>query len=651
MLDTIGTRPCLKSIDDLPDGVDVAVLAIPRVAVLASITALAKRGVGGAIIFSAGFAEGGEEGLAEQREIARVASEAGMVVLGPNCLGMINFVSDVELTFVGMPKSPKTDARRIGIVSQSGAMAAVIAVTLIGKDLPLSFYISTGNEAQSQTEDYLEYLIGDEDTQVICVVAEQLRQPRRFQALAKQAKAAGKPIVMLHPGRSAAARESAATHTGAMAGDYLVMQVLAERAGVILAHDLEEAGDILDLAVRCGPLAPGAAILGESGAFKALALDTAEEIGLTLPSLTEENSPALRAAMPDFVAVSNPVDLTAQALVDPDLYRRTFDALLADDRLGAIIICLIQTDEATAIRKFPHISDAIDALKPQTPVIVTGLDDGAVIDPKHIARLRAQGVPYFPTSDRAFRAVARMQAATAQDRTAADLAPVSVDLPAAGGVIPEYRAKALLAPLGIPFPKSQLATTVEEAKAAAAAVGYPVVLKAQSPDLSHKSDAGGVIVGPRTDEELAAAWEKMHTDVAHHVPGLVLDGILIEAMGQRGLELIVGARNDVDWGPVILVGFGGVTAEILKDVALLPPDLTADAIKAALRGLKQGVLLDGWRGSPALDVDAVAQVIGQVGRLLAAEPAIREIDLNPVVVYPQGQGCVALDALILADAK
>jgi acyl-CoA synthetase (NDP forming) len=643
----IDGRPCLNSIEALPDGVDVAVLAIPRTAVLDSVRQLGARGVGGAIIFSAGFAEGGEEGLAEQREIARVASEAGMVMMGPNCLGMINFMADIELTFVGMPKSPKRAGKRVGIVSQSGAMAAVVAVTLMSKDIPLSFYISTGNEAQSQTEDYLEYLIGDADTDVVAVICEQIRQPARFLALVGKAHAAGKTVVLLHPGKSAAGRESAATHTGAMAGDYDVMRVLVERAGIVLAHDLEEMGDIVDLAVRCGTILPGAAILGESGAFKAMSLDTSEAIGLDLPSFTDALSPALRAAMPDFVAVSNPTDLTAQALVDPSLYGRVFAALMEDDRVNAIILVIIQTDATTANIKFPPIIETIAELKPNKPVIFAGLDDGAFVPPEYIKGLRDLNVPYFPTPDRAFRAVARFAEVAKRDYAVDDATVAAADLPAAGGVIPEYRSKALLAPLGIPFPKGKFAATVAEAQAAAAEIGYPVVIKAQSADLSHKSDAGGVILNLADDAAVAAAWDKLYANVKAYDPKIALDGVLVEGMGQRGTELIVGARNDPEWGPVVLAGLGGVMAELFHDARLMPPDLTHEAIVRELNALKAGQLLRGFRGSPALDVDAVAALIGKVGAFMRANPQVREIDINPVVVYPAGEGAVALDALML----
>ena len=646
--DAIDGRKCLKSIDELPQGVDAAVLAIPGPAVLPAVQALAVRGVGAAIIFSAGFAEGGEEGLAAQAEVARIAAEHNMVVEGPNCLGMVNYAAGVPLTFVEAPVLDLAGKPAVGIVSQSGAMAVVLGTTLMGKGLGITVSVSTGNEAASGVEDYVEHLIADPATPVIGMIVEQFRKPARFLALAEAARTAGKHIVLLHPGTSSAARESAATHTGAMAGDWQLMKAKVERAGVVLVDSLEALGDVLELAVRGKPVSRGGtAVLTESGAFKALTLDLAETIGLDLPAMAGETADVMRASIPDFIPVSNPMDLTAQALVDPDLYRRTLIPLLADDNFAALVFGIIQTDEATSARKFPAIIDAVKALDPQKPVIFAGLDEGAPVPPEYIDGLREIGVTYFPSPDRAFRALRHMGRFAERDFERADAPPVALDLPS--GVIPEYRAKELLAPAGIPFPAGGFAASVEEAKAVANRVGYPVAIKAQATALSHKSDAGGVILNIADDAALNAAWERLYGNVAAYDAGIALDGAQVEAMGKRGVELIIGARNDPDWGPVILAGFGGVTAELLHDVRLLPVDLTHDAIVAELRQLKQGALLNGYRGSPALDVDAVAKLIAGLGRVLSGTPSIREIDLNPVVVYPKGEGVVALDALILAQ--
>ncbi len=646
--DEIDGRPCLTSIDDLPTGVDAAVLAIPGPAVLGAVRALAARDVGAAIIFSAGFAEGGEEGLAAQAEVARIAADHGMIVEGPNCLGLVNQAAGVPLTFVETPKLDLAGKPAVGIVSQSGAMAVVLGTTLMAKGLGITLSVSTGNEAASGVEDYVEHLIDDPATPAIAMIVEQFRKPARFLALAERARDAGKHIVLLHPGTSSAARESAATHTGAMAGDWQLMKAKVTRAGVILVDSLEALGDVVELAVRSQPVRPGGtAVLTESGAFKALTLDLAESIGLDLPQMSGDTAAAMRAAVPDFIPVSNPMDLTAQALVDPDLYRRTLIPLIADDSYAALVFGIIQTDPATAARKFPYIIDAVKALAPSKPVIFAGLDDGAPVPADYVDGLRAIGVTYYPSPDRAFRALRHLLRRAERDFARADAAPIALDVPR--GVIPEYRAKQLLAPVGIPFPAGGFAADVAEAKAVAARVGYPVAIKAQAAALSHKSDAGGVILNIADEPALEAAWDRLYGNVADYDAGIALDGAQVEAMGKRGVELIVGARNDPDWGPVILVGFGGVTAELLHDVRLLPVDLTRQAIIAELRALKQGALLGGYRGSPALDVDAVADLIGNLGRVLAGTPAIREVDLNPVVVYPRGKGVVALDALILAE--
>lgn len=643
----INGRPCRPSIDELPMGVDCAVLAIPHAAVLESVRACARRGIGGVIIFSAGFAEGGEEGRAEQAEIAHIAREHGMIVEGPNCLGLVNYVDGIPLTFV------QTQVRRTGgepgiaVVSQSGAMAAVLGVSLAAHDLMISFSVSTGNEAVSGVEDYLEYVLADPAVRVVTMIVEQFRQPARFLDLARRARQLGKQIVLLHPGRSSAARASAATHTGAMAGDYQVMRSLVARTGVVIVDALEELLDVSDIALRCAvrPLG-GCAVLTESGAFKALTLDLCEQVGLEISPLGESVQAGLRSALPDFIPVSNPLDLTAQALVDPELYRRTLAVLLADDSFGSIVLGLILTDKATSDLKLPSVIGAIKDLKPAKPVIFSALDDGADVPQAYIDELRSLGVPCFPSAERAFRAVAHLSAAAPHDPGAPMRGQAPAVLAQATGVVPEYRAKEILSAFGVALPKGRFARDIDEAVAAAEAIGYPVVLKAQSPDLSHKSDAGGVVLNLADAQALRQGWERLHGNIARARPGMVLDGVLVEAMGRRGVELIVGARNDRDWGPVLLVGMGGVMAELLHDARLIPANLPADEIAAELMKLKCAPLLRGFRGDPAVDVAAAAQIVARIGTLVQSDPRIREIDVNPVVVYPAGEGAVALDALI-----
>jgi acyl-CoA synthetase (NDP forming) len=647
----IDGRPCLPAIADLPPGVDVAVLAIPQAAVVPAVEALAARGCGAAVVFAAGFAEGGPQGLADQQALARIAAQTGMVIEGPNCLGLVNHQARIPLTFVETLVPAGGQGAGVGIVSQSGAMAAVLGTTFMARALNLTLSVSTGNEAATGVEDYVEHLVADPATRVIAMIVEQFRQPQRFLAAARAARAAGKLIVLLHPGTSSAARESAATHTGAMAGDHALMRALVARAGVVFAETLEELGDITEIAARC-PALPGGgtAVLGESGAFKALVLDLCEGLGLHLPPLDDANAPAVRAAMPPFVAVSNPLDITAQGLVEPEIYARLVRALHDDPRFGCIVVGIIQTDAATTAIKLPPIRRAVADVQLKKPLIFAGLDEGAGISMADRDALRAAGVPVFPSTERVFRAVARLAGQAGRDAGSRTPEPVALALPAAGGVIPEYQAKQLLGAHGIAFPAGALATSADAAVAIARHLGFPVALKAQAAALPHKSDAGGVILNLADADAVQAGWDTLHANVAAHAPGLRLDGALVETMGQRGLELIIGARRDADWGPVVLVGMGGVTAEIVHDVRLLTPDMTAEAIMAELGKLKAAPLLAGYRGSPALDVAAVAALVQRLMDVLAGTPAIREVDLNPVIVHPAGQGVVALDALMLVSA-
>jgi acyl-CoA synthetase (NDP forming) len=295
---------------------------------------------------------------------------------------------------------------------------------------------------------------------------------------------------------------------------------------------------------------------------------------------------------------------------------------------------------------------AIRQLRPTKPVLFAGLDEGAIVPHEQVDELRALGVPYFPTAERALRAVAMFStwSARALPSHVAGATPMSFESDLPSGVIPEHRAKKLLATQGIPFLPGRLAVTLEQAQVAAAAIGFPVALKAQAADLPHKSEVGGVVLGLNHREQLAEGWERLHANLARHCPGLVLDGVLVEPMAPRGIELIVGGRRDPEWGPILLVGFGGVQAEVLRDVRLLPPDVTEAVIVHELNLLHGSALLRGFRGAPPADMAAVAQLIARLGRLLRAEPKIKEIDLNPVMVYPQGQGALALDALMLVSA-
>ncbi len=644
-------RTCLGSIEELPAGVDCAVLAIPGPAVVESVRACAMKGVGSVIVFSAGFAEAGEAGRNAQFELQSIAQEHGMIVEGPNCLGMVNYVDAIPLTFVVTPPQTRKGGAGVAIISQSGALAAVIAVNMRHHGIPLTYSVSTGNEAASGVEDFVEHLIADQATRVFALVVEQFRQPKRFLELVRRARMAGQLIVLLHPGRSGTARASAAAHTGAIAGDYEVMRALVTHTGVIPVDTMEEFVDVAQILVRCPELpSGGAAVFTESGAFKALALDLCDRVGLQLPELSSRAHAALKGALPTFIPPSNPLDLTAQGLVDPDLYRRTLPPILDEDRFGSVLLGIILTDPKTTQLKLPPIVGAIRSLAPRKPLVFAALDEGAPFDFAEVEELRELGVACFPSPERAIRALAHVTSFALRSTTR-DGAPQAdgAILKPIEGMLLEWESKRFLVQLGIAVPQGRLALSADEAVQIAAEIGFPVALKAQASALPHKSDAGGVILGVMSEAEVRESWLSIHRNVHSARPDITLAGVLVERMGEKGLELIVGGRNDPQWGPILLVGAGGVLAETMGDVRLIPSDLPRERIEDELRKLRCGPLLDGFRGSPALDVSAVAEVVAKIGNLMRIAPEIIEIDINPLVVYRLDKGAVALDALISAE--
>ncbi|HLK83088.1 MAG TPA: acetate--CoA ligase family protein [Xanthobacteraceae bacterium] len=643
-------RACVASIDDLPQGVDAVLLMIPRGAIEPAISACARRSVGAAIIFAAGFAEAGGEWKAAQERIATVAREAGMAICGPNCLGIMNYVDGIPLTFSPQQRSKPPTGPSLSIVAQSGGLSSILRTALLARDVPVAFAVSTGNEAVLGLEDYIEFLLDDAMTRVVAVFAEQIRQPQRFLKLAACARQAGKAIVLLHPGRSAAARAAAQSHTGALAGDHAVMRALTAREGVIAVDGLDELIDVSELMARFPNMpAAGPAILTDSGAFKGMTLDLAEAVGLDLPPLSPATADALKGELPDFMAPGNPLDLTAQGILDLDLYARTLKPLFADAAFGSVFVApIVSANSAFAAAKITAILKA--AAGAGKPAVLGLLGDEVALPPGAAENVRAAGIPLFRSPERGLRALARVIAharAAAQRRTPPSAIPAPA-LPGIG-VLPEHVAKSYLAGLGIPVPKAALARDLPAAQAAAAQIGYPVALKLQAGALPHKSDAGGVVLDIRDAAALASAWRQMHQSVLRRHPGIAIDGVLVEAMAKGGLEMIVGARRDPDWGPVVVIGLGGIWTEALQDILVLPADLDPSELGVELEKLKAAPLIAGTRGAPARDAAALIDIVGRIGALVRARAEIAEIEINPLMVFERGAGVLALDALVVVE--
>jgi len=649
----IDGRACVPTIDDLPMGVDAVVLVIPAQAVTAAVAACARRGVGGVVVFASGFGESGAAGQREQDAMATIARDAGMVVIGPNCLGLINFIDGVPLTFE--PVEPQTpEGPGACAIAQSGAMAGNIRMALLAKNVPVAYTFSTGNEAVLAAEDVIEGLLEDPAVGLFPVFVEQIRQPQRFLSIAARARELAKPIILMHPGRSERSREAAKSHTGALAGDYAVMRTFVEREGVVLVDGLDELFDVSALMVhRPRPPGLGVAIMSNSGALRGLALDFCDNINLDLPVLADETVATLKDVLPDFATIDNPLDITAQGMQKPSLFGDSARALLSDPAVGALLVAAMGGSPAQQMAKWRSLRPALESA--DKPVALAYLGDDAPLSPECLEDIRESRVPFFRSPDRAMRALGRMMRygrALAAGREQGAIVPAASPELFDAGPLAEHRGKAVLAAAGIAVPRGQLATGLAEARSIAAAIGYPVVLKAQAAALMHKSDVGGVAVNIADEAALAAAWQKMTAAIAAAKPDLKLDGILVEAMAPPGgLELIAGARRDPNWGAVIVIGLGGIWAEALNDVRLMPADAGPKRIAAELDQLKGAKLLRGYRGMPPRDVEALVAVLMQLGGLIRANPQLTEIDINPLMIYGQGQGVLALDALLVAGTS
>ncbi len=640
--EAIDGRPVLKSADELPEGVDLAVFTLPAAAVPAAIEACARRKVGSAMIFAAGFAEVGDQ--AAQDAVAETARAAGLAIVGPNCLGVTNNVDGVWLHMLYAREAKRGVTEGVALVGQSGGLLGHFQRAADGSGVPLSYVISTGNEAGLESSDFLEFLADDPSTRVISLYCEQIRRPAHFLSACRRARAAGKPVVLMQAGRGAKARKAAQSHTGALIGDFATIRTQVEDAGAIVVSTIDEMMDLVAILARY-PVPPtkGPGILTASGAYVGLTDDFAEELGLDLPTLNDATLNKVAAVLPAYGNYGNPLDVTAGFAADA--LPAAVKALIDDPNVGMLFISF-PISYAAVPRAFNK--GMADSDKPK---VLVALGDTWMLAPDIMEAVSESPAVFSRSSDRMLRAIAlytRYGRSLARTRVAAEPLPFP-GVPKLGkGAQPEWFGKQVLAASGIHVPDGALARSLDEALAVAARVGYPVVLKAQAAALTHKTEAGGVMLNLADDAALRAAWTQMQQNVARIAPGVKLDGCLVERMAEKGLELMIGAKRDPEWGTVLLIGLGGVWVEALGDVRCLPVDADEAQIFAALKELRAAKLLAGFRGAPPADVAAVAQAVLALGRLMRTAPEIIEIDINPLTVLAKGQGAMALDALIVA---
>lgn len=647
-VDEVQGLPAFASIDALPDVPDLVLVAVPGAAAVATLEAAAARGVGAAIVLSAGFSESGADGAALQDRVTAIARESGMRIVGPNCLGAVGVRERAIGTFSIALEQEMPKAGGISIVSQSGNIGSSALSMLANSGVGLARFIATGNEADVQASDAIAWLADDPETRVILCCLETCRDGPRLTAALERAFDAGKTVIALKIGTSEAGQKAALSHTGGLAGSDRVFDAMFARYGAVRVHSLEELVEVGAAAEAIGERSigahPSAAMIAASGGFGVMMADAASEHGVGVNPLGAAAQARIRKILP-LAATGNPVDATAQMSANPDVLEALLDATLADDANTTACLMLALGMGIPRLRKvFTEALTKVAARHADKTLVA------CIAGPKEaVADLRALGIACFPTIDAAMRGMAalgRIERARLQPFVpAAAISPAPLP---EGATRNEASAKAALAAAGLPFPQEIVATSADEAAQAAEKISQPLAMKILSPDIQHKSDIGGVALNVTGAQDARAAFDRLISAAAQHAPDARIDGVLIAPMTTGGTELILGTVTDAFFGPVVMVGLGGVFAEIFKDTALRLAPVTEDQALEMLRELKAFALLDGARGRKPADIHAAARAVADLSRFAVRHAdAVTEIDINPLLVRDAGEGAVALDALII----
>ena len=659
--DTINAIACHPSVEALPEPVDLAIIAIPSEHVAGSLRACARLGVKAAVVVSSGFGEErSEAGAARQREIADIAREFDMALIGPNAEGFLNGRMPLAATFsptvvnVNNGLRPEANrARGVSVVSQSGGIGFSFFHRGRPKALNFSFVVSTGNEAGLNATDIAGYLVEDEETAVVLAFLEGIRTPEKFIRVAKRAAALRKPLIVAKVGRSEAAAAAAASHTASLAGPARSYDAVFRRYGILPGEDQEHMvdmagafacfGDRLPKGTRVGILTPS----GGAGAWLA---DVCELHGLTTPALDAHTRAAIDRMLPVYGTSRNPVDVTAQVIFTLG-YAPVLELITRAPGIDAVLISgslahtgYIERDLETLIR----LGESVDK-----PVIFCGYTRA---DPYAVELLARAGFPCTTSMANAAKTIRGMfeYREFLERFDPGQPPPAGVDeslvrlLRGAGAVMCEHDAKTLLSARGIDAPPGALALDAGEAVRIAREIGGPAAMKVQCDDLPHKSESNAIALGVEGDAAVREAFRRIMDNARAFAPSAPIKGVRVERMAGAGVEMIIGVSRDPEFGPMLAVGLGGVFVEVLDDIVLSPAPVDSTEAGAMLRGLRGRRILDGVRGAPPADIDALVALLVAVSEFAAAAgDALEALDLNPVIVHPRGQGVSIADAGIV----
>jgi acetate---CoA ligase (ADP-forming) len=644
---------CYSSIADVGQPIDLAVVIIPARAVLAALEQCAAVGVRNAVIISSGFAEEGGDSAAMQDAIAALARKTGMRISGPNAEGFYSQVQRVAATF-----SPTVDVkpgvpplvaskRRIGIVAQSGGIGFAIYHRAKALGVALSYVVSAGNESDLGAGEFFEYMVQDASTDVILLFIEGIRDVDRFLAAARHAAELGKPVIVTKVGRSGAGERAAASHTASMAGWSAAYDAVFAKYGFIVSNDLDEAVTIAAV-LTSNPLPKGdrVGVLTVSGGAGIWGADAVSMQGLQVPELSQPIQAEIRALLPSYGTARNPIDVTAQGVHSGGL-QKSIDLLDASDEVDAILVVLSLSSDTRMPFKQAELKPVLSAQnKPIVFYSYTLPSDFARRELAASGAVVLSGLTHAAVAMRQMVTHAKFRPAPPAATAASPLRDVSACLKSA--TLSEFDSKSLLRDAGIPLPDEVLVTERSALDDAIARVGFPLVIKIQSRDIPHKSEVGGVRVNIATKGEAFAAYQALLDNAGRHRPDAVIQGVLVGPMAKKGVEIIIGTLLDATFGAMIMVGLGGITTELFRDVIYRPAPVSAAEASAMLAELKAAPLLNGFRGAAKADIPALAALIAQVSVLAAQFCAeISEIEINPVLVHPQGHGVTIVDALVV----
>lgn len=639
------------SVLDIPDPVDLAVIIVPSAGVAQVLQECGQKGIKGAIVITAGFKELGGEGINKEAEVLNAARQSGIPLLGPNCLGIINTDPQVSLnaSFSRLMPSPGN----IALVSQSGAVGVAALEYAQAERIGLSKFVSVGNKADLNENDFLAYLQEDPQTDVILLYLEDLADPRRFFQLA-EGSSSRKPILAIKSGRTAAGAKAASSHTGALAGSDAAYDALFAQCGVFRVESLEELFDYA-AAFATQPLPQGnrAAIVTNAGGLGIMATDAAVRYGLTMANFQEETMERLQESLPPAANLHNPVDVLGDAT--EERYAAALENVLADPGVdGAIVISTPQL-----MTNLAAIASAVTrvASQHQKPTLVCQMALGEIEETLTI--LSHGRLPHYAFPEEAVRtlgAMARYARNLGRPRyevkTFADVDRDAVTEVFAGvknkgrSFVLEPEAHQIFKAYGFPVLPHSWVRSADDAAQAAEEMGYPVALKIVSPDIVHKFEVGGVKVHLHTADEVRRAYDQVLADARRARPQAALAGALVQKMAAPGTEMILGMTRDPHFGPLLMIGLGGTLVEIFQDVMFSVAPISEPWAHRMIEDLKAFPLLTGYRGEPPRDLEGIAECLERLSQLVLDFPEIRELDINPLMVFPQGQGAAVVDARI-----